>query len=572
MASSAPWVRALSIASAARRTIDSVTSRTSSRNGAPAGRPRTRCPMPRPRASSRSTSTPPAQVREVRQVVRQRLAQHGPQLLDRALVLVPDLVEDRRPTLVVEVDRTPGREPRHDDLAGDGHRHLLVERVRQQVARLRDERQPPAPLPLRCLQPRPVDRERERVREALQQHALRLAEDVAPVRGDRQRADQASLGEDRDRDQGPERRATQQADRRARAVGHHDRHPRVPQVRQPGLVPRDPDTTQAVGEAADRRHLEGVVVRDHQQRRIGVERRPHPLDRERQVLVEAQPQQRVAPQPQRVGVTGRPAAPGRAPPGAPAAAAAPRGTSSTIAAAVGRPRLRGEDRHRGAVGGDHRVLALPDAPRRRVLLRWLSGRPRARRARRTDDRPHRRRSTRGAGSRRRSRRPPCRRRRGRPPRPPFGRLPVAAGLDQRARGGGILAVEHEPDSLRRPGVLDAPGRRHRGGHEQPTAALRGDVRGRHAGRQRAAGVLVLHLDAEAPGVESDRSTDAAVPAWTRAFVTGSSADRERCLVLQLRSSPSRELRAHETARQRNRGRIGLEAASSALRRTRSWQA
>ena len=183
VASRAPWARALSMASAARRAIDSVTSSTSSRSGLPTGRPSTRCPIPRPRASSRSVVSSPASSR-VLGVRRARRARSSSSALRRSstlpLVRVPDLLEHRLAALVVEVDahtRWPSRGI--DDLAGDRHRHVLVQRVGEQVAGLGDERQPAATLALGGLQPRPVRGQRERVRQPLQQDALVVAEPVA---------------------------------------------------------------------------------------------------------------------------------------------------------------------------------------------------------------------------------------------------------------------------------------------------------------------------------------------------------------------------------------------------------
>ncbi len=309
MASRAPCAPALSMASAARRAIESATSSTSSRSGSPAGRPSVRYPKPRPRATSRNVVSSPRSSRSCESARSSGaiLSSAFRRSSTRRSSACQTCWSTGSPRSSSRCTRAPDGEPRHHDLAGDGHRHLLVEGPREQDAGLGHERQPAATLALGGLQPGPVRGQRERVRELLELDALVVAEPVPAVRGDRERADHPPRGDHRHRHQRPGGGAVQRPRLRGRLVGDHHGQVRVPRVRRTRLAGGQPGTAHRVRQPADRDHLELVldVVADEQVRRVRVERVPHALGGQRQVVVDREPQQRVAAQPERVGVASR---------------------------------------------------------------------------------------------------------------------------------------------------------------------------------------------------------------------------------------------------------------------------
>ena len=437
----------------------------------------------------------------------------------------------------------------------------------EQVARLRHERQPAAALPLRCLQPGAVRGQRERVGQPLQQHALVLAEPVATVRRHRQRADHPPLGDTGtitiERGGVPRSGATW----RARAVGDHDRQVGAARVRRTRLpaairVPRTASGRPLTAPPRTRRRRRG----DQQVRRVGVQRVTDPLRGERKVVVDGEPEQRVVTQPERVGL-----------PAYAGASARTTGCSSSI-----RCCLRDQQQRGGAVGRPTALARRRPAP---------ASRPRPAASTRPARRPSAERLARAVAGRRRGSTIWWK-----------GRPTTCSGCHPNSRVASAFQAATVPSASSSTTATAAPSTVHRSAaaapacrrcavdpsrsqtsqtrlddevystpHDEaidevmsrprpPSASSSG---ARSPVRQRAAGMLVLHLDPEALRVEPQ--VDRRGRTGMDHCVGDQLAHRQRRAVRELGRTPFLQLQTGKSARLRDRTRIRVEAASRTLR-------
>ena len=166
-------MRALSIASAARRATSSRTAISSGSCRCRWWRPTARVPSRCPRATS-GTAKPSsggaerhlrAGPRGLPQPGEHRvgpaLLQHGVQPRQHRLVGVAGGGEAEPAPLVGRVHRAPLPEPGHDELGDQRHRQVDVERLGEQLARLGEERQPALPAQVGPAQPVVLQVQRE---------------------------------------------------------------------------------------------------------------------------------------------------------------------------------------------------------------------------------------------------------------------------------------------------------------------------------------------------------------------------------------------------------------------------